>query len=243
MKNHRFPLSVFSIGTACLLVQMLIGQFLLGCPSAGWIVTATLIALLACALWVWSGTAHNRQDPQQVTIAQKELHDLQFRAQRDSLTELYNRESTQECITQMLITQPSSRHLFVMIDLDNFKSINDRMGHLYGDDVLREISRRIRSVFPPGSIIGRIGGDEFVVFLSDILSDSYVQSQMEFLNSLLRQPVRTTSVSCSIGGVCYPADGKTFDELFRSADRELYRAKQNGKACFSLSESLKVCQP
>ena len=95
---------------------------------------------------------------------------LKIRAESDSLTGLYNKEATHEHIAKYLSEERSrnANHAMIVLDLDNFKEINDYFGHLYGDALLLEISNRIKSLFRASDIVGRIGGDEFMIFMKNI---------------------------------------------------------------------------
>ncbi|WP_160689479.1 diguanylate cyclase [Clostridium sp. C2-6-12] len=168
-----------------------------------------------------------------------ETEELLFKAQRDSLTELFNKGNTQNMIEQYMINNESDAigALFV-IDVDNFKAINDDLGHLAGDKVLKGISSMFLEVFTEDSIIGRIGGDEFIVFLKDINSEEALRKKAdELVNGFKREFIEVTKeykVSGSIGIALYPQHGKSFKELFENADKAVYLAKKKGKDIYCL---------
>ena len=103
---------------------------------------------------------------------------LRIRAESDSLTGLFNKEATHEHVTQYLneTRARKARHAMIVLDLDNFKEINDYFGHLYGDALLLEISNRIKSLFRASDIVGRIGGDEFMIFMKNVEASTSQES-------------------------------------------------------------------
>ena len=159
-------------------------------------------------------------------------------AERDSLTKLYNRATIQHKIDYELsdASMMGKTCVLYMMDLDNFKVVNDTYGHLYGDAVLCEITSRIKSVFRGSDIIGRVGGDEFTVFLSDVPSYDFVLEKAESICQALRDPVKFDmkgfSLSCSVGIAISPQNGMVFKDLYEAADEALYTAKSAGKNCF-----------
>lgn len=169
--------------------------------------------------------------------------DLLFKSQRDSLTELFNKGNTQSMIEEYMESEGinSNSALFV-IDVDNFKAINDNLGHLAGDTVLKSISSMLEEVFSDNSIIGRIGGDEFIVFLKDISSEELLYKKAdELVNGFGRNFAGETKeykVSGSIGIAKYPEHGKSFEELFKNADKAVYFAKKKGKDNYCLFKGI-----
>ncbi len=159
-------------------------------------------------------------------------------AERDSLTQLYNRATTQHKIDYELgIAADNDQNCVIfMIDLDDFKTVNDTYGHLYGDAVLCEITSRIRSVFRESDVIGRVGGDEFAVFLRNVPSLEFVESKADTLCSIMRKPMtfdtEDRSISGSVGIALSPKHGNTFKDLYECADEALYQAKDSGKNCY-----------
>lgn len=165
--------------------------------------------------------------------AQKQLMDeLERRAQLDSLTKLLNKEECQKRIDTYLQDNPQENGALFMIDADNFKDINDNLGHQLGDSVLKDMAARIQQSFPETTLIGRIGGDEFVVYLPNT-GEQEALSKAESLSRLLRLSyfgsVTKYEMSGSIGIARRPHNGDTFDELYRYADIALHSAKQTGK--------------
>ena len=159
-------------------------------------------------------------------------------AERDSLTKLYNKATMQHKIDFALAESSKTGLSCVMliVDLDNFKVVNETYGHLYGDAVLCEVTSRIKAVFSDTDLIGRVGGDEFIVFLTDVPSFDFVQEKAEAVCNALRGPIqfdsRGFSLTCSIGIAISPQNGMVFKTLYERADEALYTAKTEGKDCF-----------
>jgi len=164
---------------------------------------------------------------------------LKKQAERDSLTKLLNKASTQQAVTEYLENRnPDSIAALLVLDMDNFKAVNDTHGHLYGDAVLTQIGNTLLGLFRAHDIIGRIGGDEFLVFLKNVPSREMVRDRCQLLldtfRNLLKGLMPDISVSISIGGAICPANGSTYAELFRHADEALYTVKRKGKNQFFL---------
>ena len=156
------------------------------------------------------------------------------RAERDALTGLYNKMTVQSQIRRYLDTMPSDELCAVMIlDIDNFKEINDGMGHLFGDAILSDAARRMKHVCRHTDILGRIGGDEFIVFLKDMHDLTNVEKgawkMIREMYEIQAGHDGKAAVSCSIGISLAPQDGRDFTTLFQKADRALYQAKNEGK--------------
>lgn len=164
----------------------------------------------------------------------RETQALRQRAEHDLLTGLYNRVTTTNLINIALRDSgENDRHALFVVDIDNFKLVNDRLGHLSGDRLIVETARLIRKNFREEDIIGRVGGDEFVIFLKAFPSLELILNRAEELGNSLRE-IRSDTLECigisgSIGISFYPHDGKTYEELFWKADCAMYAAKNSGK--------------
>lgn len=156
-----------------------------------------------------------------------------YKAERDLLTGVYNHSTVVSMINARLKKQPNTQHAFIIMDLDNFKDINDLYGHMYGDLVLKNVSARLIDYFQHKSIIGRIGGDEFVVFLSEVDDQMAVISLCEKfcddLSSSTYTYLKNAQVSVSIGIAFYDKAQICFDDLYHEADIAMYYGKYNGK--------------
>lgn len=165
----------------------------------------------------------------------KEKESLQVKSELDLMTNLYNKMTTQHLISSKLVHNDTLNALFV-IDIDNFKQVNDLKGHLVGDHTIRIIADLISGHFRKKDVIGRIGGDEFAVFMTDLPCASLARQKAEKLTTMLRYKPNLTSpanVSISVGLALTDSEPCTYEELFSKADHALYCAKQNGKGQYA----------
>ena len=159
---------------------------------------------------------------------------LRERAELDSLTKLLNKDSSHRLITERLENRDKDRlSALLVIDLDNFKQVNDNFGHLYGDEVLAQVGSKLKNIFRDNDIISRIGGDEFLVFMDGIPSSEQVERRCRLMlstfHSLFEQIAPELNVSLSIGVALVPEHGTNYTDLFRRADEALYTSKSLGK--------------
>lgn len=164
------------------------------------------------------------------------------RAERDGLTGLYNAITTRSKIDEVLSLehQVSENQIFVLIDLDNYKQINDTFGHSYGDQVLVDVANILNKKFRSSDIVGRIGGDEFVILLRDIQSYEYAERIIDDLCKSIcktyKEENREVSISASIGIATAPKDGDSFQELYEKSDIAQYQVKMDRKNGFKWYE-------
>ncbi|KQV53503.1 hypothetical protein ASC95_12285 [Pelomonas sp. Root1217] len=168
---------------------------------------------------------------------------IQHLAHHDVLTGLLNRAAFMDRMAlQMRRAERKGEMLALLfIDLDNFKRVNDSLGHLEGDQVLTTVSERIVGALRDSDLVGRFGGDEFIVLLSDLTSRADIVVVLEALLSVVEVPVkadgRALSVTPSIGVAVYPDDGRQADDLIQHADTAMYLAKARGRATYQFFES------
>lgn len=151
----------------------------------------------------------------------------------DVLTGVYNR-SVENIINEKL--ERDARGLFFMIDMDNFKNVNDTFGHAAGDELLINVTHILRDVFRPDDIIGRIGGDEFVVFIFGTNDPRVAENRASAIQSYMERlyiPGSNQIVSASIGVAIAPQDGSTYEELASAADQAMYSIKKKSKKGFA----------
>lgn len=162
---------------------------------------------------------------------------------RDSLTGLLNKAATQEGIRELLAKQPDTVFAFFMLDIDNFKGINDSLGHAAGDAVLIEFAISLKSQFRENDIVGRIGGDEFVAFVP-VTDINVARHKAETLIDAMHQPIEVEdhiqNISTSVGIALFPLDAKAFEELYKKADFALYTAKKREKDNCVLYQDINV---
>lgn len=165
----------------------------------------------------------------------KQIDFMKSIIQKDSLTGLWNRAYTEEHINEYL-KDPAHSGVLFMIDMDNFKVINDTHGHIVGDETLVEFADTLQSLIRQNDIVCRLGGDEFIVFLKDLSSYSIISEKAEqilmALENRLKNPEIEENFSVSIGIAIAPNDGNNFTQLYKNADKSLYYVKQNGKNAY-----------
>lgn len=162
---------------------------------------------------------------------------LQNQAERDSLTKLLNnhaaRKQAEEYFNQFA---QNVNCALLIIDLDDFKLVNDRYGHLFGDAVLTKAASEIKKLFRNQDIIARIGGDEFMVLMRGVSDRSLVEKRCSRLLSIFHAAFQhqryQLPLSCSIGIALCPEHGTSYYDLFQRADQALYQAKDQGKNSF-----------
>lgn len=183
----------------------------------------------------FTGVIYSFTDITRLKLAEKRLGQL---AHYDSLTSLPNRASFMAALPEAVNRAKQSRNKFAVffIDLDNFKQINDCLGHGAGDELLKLVSHRMQTSAKKVSYIARIGGDEFGVILENTSSLKKIAAVAHSFIHAFEEPVhisdREVKTSLSIGIALYPSGGKTSDELIRHADMAMYRAKEKGKDAY-----------
>ena len=165
-----------------------------------------------------------------ITEEVAEKQELITKSEIDGLTGLYNATTTKELINENIKNRDENKiEALIVMDCDQFKEINDSYGHLQGDKILMNISKHLIHTFRHTDIIGRIGGDEFCVYLKDLPSMEFIISKCQKLISLVEDANQEFQVTVSMG-VALLNDDTSYDELFKKADNALYEAKKNGKA-------------
>ena len=166
-------------------------------------------------------------------LAEDRIH---FMAQHDALTKLPNRSLLKDRLAQAILfaNRYDHRVSVVFIDLDNFKIVNDSLGHSAGDVLLKTVAERMVACVRPTDTVVRLGGDEFVILLADqARDDDTVSLTIEALRAAIAEPVqvedRCLRVTCSLGVATYPNDGADADTLIANADAAMYRAKEIGR--------------
>ena len=166
---------------------------------------------------------------------QKSQEKLQYFATRDPLTDLYNRREFENLLDIAIANNNRAHESFALflIDIDNFKAINDTLGHIHGDHFLKQFSAQLVSLTRKGDIISRLGGDEFTVITSTLKAPNVVKKLAARLIDGLNIPYtvdeKLLAGTVSIGVAIYPFDGVTTEELLKNADIAMYNAKRTGK--------------
>lgn len=178
-----------------------------------------------------------------ISLEKAKEKSLRQQAQRDSLTLLYNNMTGKALIDQYLREKdPYASCALLVIDVDFFKNVNDRYGHLFGDKVLQELAHLLRTLFTKKDILVRTGGDEFLVFLKDLDHATVLNKTRQLSESVRKIPFAENDycLTCSIGACFLPENvsGYLYDQLFENADWALYQAKENGRNQYVFCDDL-----
>lgn len=169
----------------------------------------------------------------------RKKEELKSAAEKDPLTGLYNKSATQRHIDERMKKKGGA---LVILDLDNFKRVNDTYGHMAGDSVLAHLAKVMRNAMRAGDVAGRIGGDEFALYSQSMEEAMELICQIrQALATPLQVGEKNIEFSCSAGIACAEGGG-TFQELYPKADSALYKAKKNGKNCCVIYEAPMVAE-
>ncbi|MBQ8569299.1 MAG: GGDEF domain-containing protein [Oscillospiraceae bacterium] len=204
--------------------------------------STTVIACFAAVLAVVMGILLSVKitDPVGTLVS-----DLDNKAKLDRLTGIYNKKSFEEVTEKTISELKSSKELGVLfvLDVDNFKGVNDNLGHSYGDKVLANIGTILKNTFRSCDYLGRIGGDEFAVYMKisgheKNHCEKLIRSRCEELCAAFRSNYtgddNTYKISASIGAAAAPEYGNGFAELYKCADKALYASKKKGKDTYTI---------
>jgi diguanylate cyclase (GGDEF)-like protein len=169
-----------------------------------------------------------------VTVAKKYEQEMTRLANVDSLTSLANRHKFRSHLDSLFATRGGDTALTLFVlDLDNFKTVNDSLGHFVGDQLLREVARRLSTLVRTDDMLSRLGGDEYALVIAGEQSKNTIEARGYAILNVLREPffIREAriEVSCSLGVATAPEHGASAEALFRAADTALYAAKESGR--------------
>lgn len=167
-----------------------------------------------------------------ITGEKDRIDKLTEMVQKDSLTNLYNKKAISIHINQIIENKTSQSHTLFIIDIDDFKKVNDNYGHPCGDTLLQNFANTLIKYVSKDAVIGRLGGDEFVVYIPHItcLEEANQQAQILLERLCEIQPTKNSYyITCSIGCVLYTHNHVDYDMLYQCADRALYHRKNSGK--------------
>ncbi|MGL4435185.1 MAG: putative bifunctional diguanylate cyclase/phosphodiesterase [Giesbergeria sp.] len=215
------------------------------------VMMVAILAAIGFFVWLLTGDLHS-------TLAQlasekealAESHErIDVLAHRDTLTQLPNRTLAKDRLEQLLLQARRDQRMVaaLYLDLDNFKTVNDSLGHAVGDELLCLVAERLGSGLRECDTVARLSGDEFLILLGDIQSEEAVTTSAARVLQLLAQPFALQGldvvVTTSLGIAVAPRDGSDVDELLKNADMAMYRAKDSGRNAFrffdaSMNESV-----
>lgn len=187
------------------------------------LISMMIFVTLICIIYIINRIAYKRENKE-----------LKNKAETDLLTNLLNKISTEAKIKEYIEGEGYNKTcMMCVLDIDNFKKINDTMGHAFGDEVLSTLGKSLKSEFRVTDVLGRLGGDEFVIFLKDMKDEDYIKKETARIENFFKDFTvgRYTKYSptASIGVALYPRDAQNFDDLYKAADTALYKAKTRGK--------------
>lgn len=163
------------------------------------------------------------------------MMDLERKATHDSLTGLLNHAYARKVVTERMELNPDHNFVFIVLDMDHFKDVNDTYGHLFGDRVLHHMAKRLEGSVRGNDIVARVGGDEFFVCMEcNVEPEPLVKRVYESVTG----EYEGLDVSVSMGVTCATGEGHDYDELFRSADHALYQMKDAGRGGYVFSDGL-----
>ncbi len=166
---------------------------------------------------------------QEKNILLKKIREIEKKAKMDGLTGLYNRTEFETQITSAFRKNSALEATFVILDIDNFKRINDGLGHRKGDEALKKVANILRRCFREEDLISRFGGDEFAVFVCTHFTKEELNCRLEKLCASLKFTVEEIEITCSVGACTSPSYGKEYETLYQNADMALLTAKRLGK--------------
>ena len=167
------------------------------------------------------------------------LSTLQVKAEQDAMTGLLNAGTTKSLVKEYL-ADSSKNCALLIIDMDDFKCINDRYGHMVGDKVMICAAATIKKLFRANDIVGRIGGDEFLVLMKDVPDRAIVELRcsqiVEAFRAVKCEYIPNEVLSCSVGAAFSFDHGNVYESVFCAADGEMYRAKSSGGSKYFLEQ-------
>jgi len=190
----------------------------------------TILLALCIFAFVIRRLREEKRDVVRHVVAKNQMRELRALALEDSLTKLANRRALLSALTAATASPPADgrKHAFFLIDLNDFKRVNDLHGHALGDRVLQIVAERFRTAARPSDLLARLGGDEFAVLSYNVDRDAAYAIGLRFMATLeseIRVGGHSHEIGASIGAALIPDDGTTAEEIIHNADLAMYRAK------------------
>lgn len=159
----------------------------------------------------------------------------------DGLTGCLTKHTFEKVCSRYLKEETKQKHALMIVDLDNFKAINDNLGHQFGDGVLREVGTKLKDLFRTNDYVGRIGGDEFMIFMKNIADEETLKKKADSvifaLSDCYKGEYHSYPMSCSIGIAVTTEEQQDFKVLYNQTDTALYVSKNNGKNTYTIFET------
>ena len=190
----------------------------------------TVLLALCIFAFVIRRLREERRDVVRHVVTKNQVRELKTLALQDSLTGLANRRALLSPLTAATASPSSDggKHAFFLIDLNDFKHVNDLHGHALGDRVLQVVAERFRTAARPSDLLARLGGDEFAVLSYNVDRDAAHAIGLRFIATLeseIRAGGHSHKIGASVGAALIPNDGTTVEEIIHNADLAMYRAK------------------
>lgn len=167
---------------------------------------------------------------QDIDSSKRRSLELRKLSKTDPLTGLYNRAALIKRLGRVLRRSTSARHALIILDIDHFKALNDTYGHQFGDTVLTEVAGALSDCLRSNDFSGRLGGDEFIIFMRGLSDTAIIRDRLNVLRErLCHLGLTKTPLTVSIGVALFPSHGRSFQELYDKADSALYQAKRQGR--------------
>ncbi len=199
----------------------------------GWDDSETMIQRLIIAVGIFLGVVVVINILGRIRSNEKRKK-LEEKADTDLLTGLNNKLATERKMKEYMEKHPKEQALLFVLDVDNFKKINDTRGHAFGDEVLSALGHRMAAMFRSSDIIGRTGGDEFMILLKKLDNDEILEKEAKKLGDFFKDfqvgEYVKYAATASIGAAVFPKDGSDFESMYKAADSALYTAKKRGKS-------------
>jgi diguanylate cyclase len=204
----------------------------------------TVLLALRIFVFVIRRLREERRDVVRHVVTKNQVRELRALALQDSLTGLANRRALLRALTAATASPPAdgSKHAFFLIDLNDFKRVNDLHGHSLGDRVLQVIAERFRTIARPSDLLARLGGDEFAVLSYNVDRDTAYAIGLRFIATLeseIQVGGHSHVIGASIGAALIPDDGTTAEAIIHTADLAMYRAKGQDRSSLVFSELTK----
>ena len=171
---------------------------------------------------------------------------LNLKNQHDPMTHLLNKTAMDQRSRQILLERKQERHALLMIDIDNFKQVNDKYGHSFGDEVIHMVANCLKNTFRSSDLVARVGGDEFAVLLKHVSFEqslALAELYLQILSTQCAQLSQPYQVTSSVGIAYFPDDAANFDDLYNAADNALYMVKRHNKGKVAQYNDCLVAQP
>ncbi|MGL5543792.1 MAG: sensor domain-containing diguanylate cyclase [Cetobacterium sp.] len=194
-------------------------------------------------LWIHDIATYNPEDDlfyiviMDITYRENILQDISKSSEIDSLSNLLNRGALEKQIKNKISSSNTKSQAMFLIDLDNFKKLNDTMGHQVGDEVIKVVGEKLRTIFNKNFILGRLGGDEFIIYLDNPSSEKILHHYMKSILNSLKLNLNNISIASSIGAIYDSKNIHSFEELYKISDTALYEVKNKQKGNYLLKKN------